>query len=73
MRGWHRLVPPIPSTPMSQDLALALATTTALADDVAAAITMLLSHDFWLRISDVAGLTVDDIVDLRDVVDPVLR
>ena len=34
---------------------------------------MLLSHDCWLRISEVAGLTVDDIVDLRGAADPVLR
>ena len=58
---------------MPQDLALALATTAALAGDVAAVIVTLLSHDCWLRISEVAGLTVDDVVDLRAVADPVLR
>ena len=73
MRGWHRLVPPMPAAPMPQDLALALATTASLAGDIAAGIAMLLSHDCWLRISEVAGLTVDDIVDLRAVADPVLR
>ena len=49
------------------------ATIASLAGDIAAGIAMLLSHDCWLRISEVAGLTVDDIVDLRAVADPVLR
>ena len=64
---------PVPAAPMPQDLALALATTAALAGDVAAAIAMLLSHDCWPRISEVAGLTVDDVVDLRAVADSVLH
>ena len=31
MRGWHRLVPPVPAAPMPRDLAFALAATAALA------------------------------------------
>ena len=73
MRGWGRLVPPMPAAPMPRDLAFALAATAALAGDLAAAIAMLLSHDCWLRISEVAGLTVDAVVDQRGAEDPVMR
>ena len=34
---------------------------------------MLLSHDCWLRISEVAGLTVDAVVDQRGAEDVVMR
>ena len=73
MRGWLRLVPPQPAAPMPRDLALALAVTCALAGNVAAAIAMLASQDGWLRISEVASLTVDAVVDMRNAADPVLR
>ena len=73
MRGWHRLVPPVPAAPMPRDLAFALAATAALAGELAAAIAMLLSHDCWLRISEVAGLTVDAVVDQRGAEDAVMR
>ena len=73
MRGWHRLVPPVPAAPMPRDLAFALAATAVLAGELAAAIAMLLSHDCWLRISEVAGLTVDAVVDQRGAEDAVMR
>ena len=58
---------------MPRDLVYACATTAALAGDLAAAIAMLLSYDCWLRVSEVAALAADAVVDHRGVADPVGR
>ena len=64
---------PMPAAPMPRDLAFALAATAALAGDLAAAIAMFLSHDCWLRISEVAGLRPRDVVHNRGSADPAGR
>jgi len=71
--GWGKLVPPSPAAPMPRDLVHACAAAACLAGDVGAGLAMLVSFDCWLRISEVAGLTPDDVVDTRGHVDPVGR
>ena len=73
MRGWDKLVPPTPYAPMPLDLCYAVAVTCVLAGAVAVGIAVLLSFDCLLRISEVAGLRVGDIVDHRAQADPVGR
>ena len=73
LKGWHKLVPPIPYAPMPKDLVDALALVCALAGNVAVGLAILLSFDCLLRISEVAGLRVGDIVDHRQQADAVGR
>ena len=72
-KGWNKLVPPTPYAPMPKDLVDALALMCALAGDVAVGLAILLSFDCLLRISEVAGLRVGDIVDHRQQADAVGR
>ncbi len=58
---------------MPKDLVDALALMCALAGDVAVGLAILLSFDCLLRISEVAGLRVGDIVDHRQQADAVGR
>ena len=73
LKGWNKLVPPTPYAPMPKDLVDALALVCALAGDVAVGLAILLSFDCLLRISEVAGLRVGDIVDHRQQADVVGR
>ena len=73
MRGWDKLVPPLPYAPMPLDLCYAVAVTCVVAGAVSVGIAVLLSFDCLLRISEVAGLRVGDIVDHRAQADPVGR
>ena len=73
VRGWKRLVPPVPAAPMPLVLGHALAATACLCGDVGAGLAMLLSQDAWLRISEVSGLRKGDVVDGRRHPDPVHR
>ena len=71
--GWGKLCPPRPYAPMPRDLVYAVAALCALAGHVAPGLAVLLSFDCFLRISEVAGLTVGDIVDHRGQADTVGR
>ena len=73
LRGWSRLQPAQPAAPFPRDLVWACATLACLSGEVAAGIAMLVAYDCWLRISEVSGLTVADVYDTRDQVDPVGR
>ena len=73
LKAWNKLVPPTPYAPMPKDLVDALAPVCALAGDVAVGLAILLSFDCLLRISEVAGLRVGDIVDHRQQADAVGR
>ena len=65
LKCWNKLGPPTPYAPMPKDLVDALALVCALAGDVAVGLAILLSFDCLLRISEVSGLRVGDIVDHR--------
>ncbi len=73
LKGWNKLVPPMPYAPMPKDLVEALALLCALAGDAAVGLAILLSFDCLLRISEVAGLCVGDLVNHRYQADPVGR
>ncbi len=73
LRGWDRLVPPRPAAPMPRDLVFACAATCCLGGDLAVGVALLVAYDCWLRISEVAGLTPETVVDHRDIADPLGR
>ena len=72
-RGWSRLCPPRPAAPMPLDLVYACSAVAALGDNPGGALAILLAFDCWLRISEVASLTVSDVVDHRGQRDPIGR
>ena len=73
VRGWGKLKPPQPAAPFPRDLVWACATLACLSGDSAAGVAMLVAYDCWLRISEISGITVEDVHDTRGRVDPVGR
>ncbi len=73
VRGWGKLKPPQPAAPFPRDLVWACATLACLSGDSAAGVAMLVAYDCWLRISEISGITVEDVHDTRGQVDPVGR
>ena len=73
LKGWLRLQPPKPYPPMPLHLALAAADLRAVVGDFGTAVALLVGFDCWLRISELANLSVSDIIDQRGHPDVAFR
>lgn len=62
LRGWHKLTPPSPSTPMSYEMARAFSFHLLTTGRPHAALILLLSFSGYLRASEALGLLWEDVV-----------